>query len=759
MSDDNRIGQHSNTLKTMGALRVPFIPVYLSHSYRPEDRDVNDHFWKILHTAGFSITVDPGTTSFFPTALEIMMARSVGYAAVVTFREEEENYLCSPFIMHEYGLAVQAQRPRLILRDKRVPLRNFGAQGTLEVEFEMADLDRSTERLEQQLKQFRIQASGRLVGHRYRRENVGIAIHDKHDSEYAGITGRRVEVERFLDKQGWEPLDLAAIAEDPGQLAKAADQCDFVIVDVDNGQMAGIADFLLGRGTPLLKVARRSADQIMPQRLLGSAALLRAAAADQLVMYYSDKEEFESKIQQQISRAMTDRDEFTDFPTGHRYFRSLGREAQPVFVSNAAAMNGLARDLADSLNLESIPFFHYRYHNTIGLGERWNLQLERLIASSGIFLPLIDGSYWESPYCMQEYEAAVRLADAGRIMIIPYLLDGFDKGPTVNYQGENLCGESPQSQVSRIVSKLDNVLAAKPKSNATSLTEPLEAGRSTVDVAIITILEEEYKAVLHLLKRVRQVVGSSDLDNQHAWVVGEVDTPTNLVPYTVALAMSPGAGTNAAVIATKNTILAFDPRCILVVGVAGGLGSIKLGDVVVADRICAYEYGKVDHGFQPRPDLDSPTDAAITSAARTLAARYPGWYAELTQLQGVRDLSPDIIVGNVASGDKVVDDTTDSFFANVLKSRKRLQAVEMEGAGAAAAIQDAREMRQAVSFGMIRGISDLPRERGSQPGSESHSSEQTEIRDSWKELAASAAAVAAIQLIRLSWPRPPRAGR
>jgi nucleoside phosphorylase len=738
---------------------MSFIPVYLSHSYRLGDRDVNVHFWKIIHDAGFSITVDPGTTSFFPTTLEIMMARSVGYVAVVTFREEEEHYLCSPFIIHEYGLAVQAQRPRLVLRDKRVPLRNFGAQGTLEVEFDMADLDRSTETLKQQLDQFRIQASGRLAGHRYRRENVGIAIQDKLDSGYESITGRRVGVDRFLDRRGWEPLDLAVVAEDPGQLAKAADQCDFVIVDVDDGEIAGIVDFLLGRGTPLLKVARRSVDQTVPQRLLGSAPLLRAAAADQLVMYYTDKEEFESKIQQQISRAMTDRNEFTDFVVGHRYFRSLGREAQPVFVSNAAAVNGMARDLAASLNLENIPFFHYRYHNTIGLGERWNLQLERMIAASGIFLPLIDGSYWESHYCVQEYETAVRLAEAGRIMIIPCLLDGFDKGPAINYQGEDLCGESPQLRVDRVVAKLDNVLAAKSKSNATSLTEPLEAGRTSVDIAIITILEEEYKAVLHLLRRVRQVVGSSDLDNQHAWVVGEVYTPTSPVPYTVALAMSPGAGTNSAVIATKNTILAFDPRCILVVGVAGGLGDMKLGDVVVADRICAYEYGKVDHGFQPRPDLDSPTDAAIASAARTLAARYPGWYTELTQHQGIRTLSPLIKVGNVASGDKVVDDTTDNFFASVIKSRGKLQAVEMEGAGAAAAIQDAREMRQAISFGMIRGISDLPRQGGSQPGSDYHTSAQTEMRDSWKKLAALAAAVAAIQLIRLSWPRPPRASK
>jgi nucleoside phosphorylase len=130
----------------------------------------------------------------------------------------------------------------------------------------------------------------------------------------------------------------------------------------------------------------------------------------------------------------------------------------------------------------------------------------------------------------------------------------------------------------------------------------------------------------------------------------------------------------------------------------------------------------------------------------------------LDQPEELQHLSPQIVVGHVGSGDKVVDDPTDAFFASVMHSRPKLRAVEMEGAGAAAAIQDAREMQRAVSFGMIRGISDLPREGGSQPGRQRDQSGQTETRDAWKIPASAAAATAAIQLIRLSWPRPPRAG-
>jgi len=736
---------------------VTRVPVYFSHSYRREDREVNDHFWRAFCDAGFSFTVDPESTSLYTTTLELMMARSVGFAAVVTFREEERQYKCSPFILYEYGLAVQTHQPRLVLRDKRVPPRYFRAQDTIEVEFDVAVLDRCADELERQLGQFHELTASRSIGRRYRRGRVGVALPREDDEGPSGADARRTVVEGFIDGNGDEIVDLDTEADDPWSLAQSADGCDFVVVDLDDLRASRIADFLLGRGTPLLKVARRGTGPIVPERLLGSAPLRRAAAADELVTYWSDAEEFKSRVQQQISRATTDRVELRDFNAGHRYFRNLGREAKSVFISNAGSTNDLARDLAQALQLENIRFFHYRFQNPIGWGQRWTDQLERMVTASKVFVALIDDTYWTREYCRLEYDAAVRLAEEGRITIVPGLLDGHSTGPQVPYQGADLRGRPHHEQVQLIVSQLDELLAAD-RPVATKAAGPLEAGRTQVDVAIITILEEEYEAVLRLLQRVRPVVGSATLDNQHAWVVGEVDAPEMQLPYTVALAMSPRAGTNAAVIATKNTLQAFDPHCVLVVGVAGGLGDLNLGDVVVADRICAYEYGKVDHGFHPRDDLDSPTDAALASAARTLAVRYPNWYSELIQPENLRRLSPRIVVGKVASGDKVVDDPSDAFFASVIDSRRNLEAVEMEGTGAAAAIQDAREMQHAVSFGMIRGISDLPREGGSLPARAGRQSGQTEIRDSWKVPASAAAATAAIQLIRLSWPRQPRAG-
>jgi nucleoside phosphorylase len=740
---------------------VARIPVYFSHSYRRGDRGLNDHFWRAFSDAGFSFTVDPGSTSLSTTMLELMMARSAGYAAVVTYRPEHPRYQCSPFILYEYGLAVLGSRPRLVLRDKRVSPRHFQAPGTLMVEFDDAAPDRCAVALDGQLEKFRELVSVNLTGRAYRRGKVGLALAGGAGDGAADAATRRRAVEDVLDAGGDDVVDLARVAEDASELAETVDGCDFVVVDLDDGESSRIAEFLLGRGVPMLKLARRGSATAVPDRLIGAAPLRRVTAADELITYWSEPEDFESRVRQQIGRVLTDRTEFADFEDGHRYFRSLGRESWPVFLSNAGTANDVARDLAQALRLENIPFFHYRFHNTIGFGQRWAEELESMVAASKIFVPLIDGSYWDSTFCGMEYEAARRLADAGRLTIVPALLDGYDPRRDVPYQGHDLRELPRREQIDLVVRNLDQLLVSHDvKGDPTAPSDagtPLVAEAVSVDVAIITILEQEYEAVLRLLTRVRQVVGSEGLDNQHAWVVGEVDSPQHAAPYTVGLALSPRAGTNAAVIATKNTLQALDPRCVLVVGVAGGLGGLQPGDVVVADRICAYEYGKIDRGFHPRDDLDAPTDSALTSHARTLPARHQDWYSRLDQPEELRGLSPTIVVGHVASGDKVVDDPSDAFFESVRRSRPKLRAVEMEGAGVAAAIQDAREMQRPISFGMIRGISDVPREGGSQPGRTPGESRQTEIRDAWKAAASAAAAACAVQLIRLSWPRPPRA--
>lgn len=97
----------------------------------------------------------------------------------------------------------------------------------------------------------------------------------------------------------------------------------------------------------------------------------------------------------------------------------------------------------------------------------------------------------------------------------------------------------------------------------------------------------------------------------------------------------------------------------------------------------------------------------LLNGANAYALR-PIWRERLQSSPPVAS-TPTVIAGEVASGDQVVDDPTNAFFAAVLKRWPKIKAVEMEGAGASAAIEQAQAYGFPVGFMMIRGISDVPR--------------------------------------------------
>jgi nucleoside phosphorylase len=191
-------------------------------------------------------------------------------------------------------------------------------------------------------------------------------------------------------------------------------------------------------------------------------------------------------------------------------------------------------------------------------------------------------------------------------------------------------------------------------------------------------------------------------------------------------------------------------------GIAGGLplnGLVK-GDVVVSTEIWAYEYGKVRGEFVPRPNFTYQVDNGLLRNAGALATRDASW-AELIKTRfTLLTAAPKVVTGPVASGDKVIDDASSPFFQKVLSHWPKLQAIEMEGGGAAAAIEKAKSGGRPVGFIMIRGISDMPPTETKEADARTHE-KQSEERDTWKQVAAESAAVFTIHFIRNGWPIAP----
>jgi nucleoside phosphorylase len=271
-----------------------------------------------------------------------------------------------------------------------------------------------------------------------------------------------------------------------------------------------------------------------------------------------------------------------------------------------------------------------------------------------------------------------------------------------------------------------------------------------IDVAIVTVLPQEYHAVVRKLDNVHPVLEQEGRTNPYAWVTGEVRTSHREVPRRVVVAMVGEAGEVSGALATKTTIDRWRPRDVLLVGIAGGIHpSVSPGDVVVSSQIWGYEHGHLGIRYDSAGRLFFQPDPELLEAARSLD---PGWRRRIEIPAPEPGGSPEVLFGETASGDKVIENASSAYFAQSLRLDSSTLAIEMEGAGASAAMGSDHDMGGTTGFLMIRGISDVVREGDPKEGALPVRGRNPQ-RDEWKDYAADVAASFAVELIAVGGSR------
>ena len=284
---------------------------------------------------------------------------------------------------------------------------------------------------------------------------------------------------------------------------------------------------------------------------------------------------------------------------------------------------------------------------------------------------------------------------------------------------------------------------------------PTYNDKINIDIAIVTILPEEYDAVLKLLKKTNIHNPTNGRANLHSWVKGELYNKNFKKKFHIVLAKAGKPGLVSASLATSNTIAEFNPRYILVIGIAGGFPKEKLkkGDVVIATHIWNYEYGKIEHGFKPRIHFTHQTDQALLNSATTII-KDKNWTNNCESSPPNRNHMPKAITGIIGSGNKIIDDIDDPFVQQLILKVPELQAVEMEGAGVAEAIENHRTMGHQIGYIMIRGISDMTSD-----ARDTKKNISKKQREKLKKYASEIAANFGIYMIRNTWPTAPNIER
>lgn len=110
---------------------------------------------------------------------------------------------------------------------------------------------------------------------------------------------------------------------------------------------------------------------------------------------------------------------------------------------------------------------------------------------------------------------------------------------------------------------------------------------ASVDVVILTVTQAELTAACNVLQ-----IG----DRRHktedgtVYLLGGVHSELARRDYVIALACIGDAGNSGAAVAAARAIETYRPRAVLLMGVAAGLrGKVKIGDVVLSERVVAYE--------------------------------------------------------------------------------------------------------------------------------------------------------------------------
>lgn len=133
-------------------------------------------------------------------------------------------------------------------------------------------------------------------------------------------------------------------------------------------------------------------------------------------------------------------------------------------------------------------------------------------------------------------------------------------------------------------------------------------GSGPVDVAVLTVIPAELEAARLALgigdaAPVKAEDGTSEF---HATVRSELTGRG----YHVVLACIGGAGNPGAAVVAAGLIHRHAPRAFFLMGIAAGVrGKIRIGDVVLSDRVVAYEPAALVRAggtatVQPRPEID-----------------------------------------------------------------------------------------------------------------------------------------------------------
>jgi nucleoside phosphorylase/tetratricopeptide (TPR) repeat protein len=243
--------------------------------------------------------------------------------------------------------------------------------------------------------------------------------------------------------------------------------------------------------------------------------------------------------------------------------------------------------------------------------------------------------------------------------------------------------------------------------------------RASVDVVVLNVIAAELEATLFALGL--DIAKSGKLTTGTVFWSGNIHSGLAKRQYSLVVGCVARAGNTDTADITGEFIREFQPRFVMLVGIAAGIrGRAKIGHVVVSSTVFAYEPGTMQRHNGRRAITPRPTVAALPHGINqdlmpylvrshrlplppeAMGGRMPVVPAG-REAEYAANVAEDIVVfeGGIASGEKLLRDAE---FLKELRSNShgRIEAGDMESVGLVTACSKAQ-----VPWLIVRGISDF----------------------------------------------------
>jgi nucleoside phosphorylase len=215
-----------------------------------------------------------------------------------------------------------------------------------------------------------------------------------------------------------------------------------------------------------------------------------------------------------------------------------------------------------------------------------------------------------------------------------------------------------------------------------------------VDVLILTVVRVEFMAVVAYLSNIKKITSKTGTlyrigkFKEHTIALRKVRDQTNAIMSSEV----------------EEAIQLLQPKVVFLVGIAGGIKKVNLGDVVIVSKTYSYDSGKeTDKGFMFR-DKGNQTDYRLFEKAVGVSMDKKWTYLEKwSRLVGDIPNEFKVIDGAIASGDKVITTSKTGLYEIIRRHCEDAVAVEMEGLGFSMVLHKFPH----ISGINIRGISDM----------------------------------------------------